>query len=383
MTDELLDAVRQRLARSGAAPTPAGVAAALRAQGRLLGDAEVLGAAAELRGELVGTGVLEPLLADPEVTDVLVSAPDRVWVDRGGGLQLTGVTFPDAAAVRRLAQRLAAVAGRRLDDARPWVDARLPDGTRMHAVLPPVAVASTCLSLRVVRPRAFSLAELVDAGTVPPGGDRILRALVEARISYVISGGTGAGKTTLLSSLLGAVGVNERIVLAEARPPRLRTGPSARDPPGSSRPANQEVAGRAVSRRSGSGRPPRRRPDRSDRRRRCGEPKLARTAVELRPGGEPAEAWGRFGEIPGAGSLARCLYRAGATGAPAADPIARLAASIRAERAAAAVARAQRAGVLITAPVGLCFLPAFLAVGVAPVIIGLAGDLLATGGPGR
>ncbi|ESU51251.1 type II secretion system F family protein [Streptomyces filamentosus] len=111
--------------------------------------------------------------------------------------------------------------------------------------------------------------------------------------------------------------------------------------------------------------------------------RLARTAVEIRLGGEPADSWGRFGEIPGAGPLARCLYRAGSTGAPAADPIARLAASIRAERAAAAVARAQRAGVLITAPVGLCFLPAFLAVGVAPVIIGLAGDLLATGGPGR
>lgn len=152
----LLDAVRQRLAESGAEPTPARVAAALRAQGRLLGDTEVLGAAEELRCELVGTGPLEPLLADPAVTDVLVSAPDRVWVDRGGGLELTDVSFADAAAVRRLAQRLAAVAGRRLDDARPWVDARLPDGTRMHAVLPPVAVGSTCLSLRVVRPRAFS-----------------------------------------------------------------------------------------------------------------------------------------------------------------------------------------------------------------------------------
>ncbi|MFE3667124.1 TadA family conjugal transfer-associated ATPase [Streptomyces sp. NPDC059164] len=246
MTDELLDAVRQRLARSGVAPTPAGVAAALRAQGRLLGDAEVLGAAEELRGELVGTGVLEPLLSDPEVTDVLVSAPDRVWVDRGGGLQLTGVTFSDAAAVRRLAQRLAAVAGRRLDDARPWVDARLPDGTRMHAVLPPVAVASTCLSLRVVRPRAFSLAELVDAGTVPPGGDRILRALVEARVSYVISGGTGAGKTTLLSSLLGAVGGNERIVLAEDSAELRPDHPHVVRL--ESRPANQEGAGRVTLR---------------------------------------------------------------------------------------------------------------------------------------
>ncbi|WP_370413534.1 TadA family conjugal transfer-associated ATPase [Streptomyces fradiae] len=211
----LLDAVRQRLAESGAEPTPARVAAALRAQGRLLGDAEVLGAAEQLRSELVGTGPLEPLLADPRVTDVLVSAPDRVWVDRGAGLETTGVTFADAAAVRRLAQRLAAVAGRRLDDARPWVDARLPDGTRMHAVLPPVAVGSTCLSLRVVRPRAFSVAELTDAGTVPPGGEPVLRALIEARVSFLVSGGTGSGKTTLLSTLLGLVGPRERIVIAE------------------------------------------------------------------------------------------------------------------------------------------------------------------------
>lgn len=215
MSTPYLESVRQSLAESGAEPTPAGVAAALRAQGRLLGDTQVLGAAESLRRELVGTGPLEPLLTDPDVTDVLVSAPDQVWVDRGRGLERSGVVFPDAEAVRRLAQRLAAVAGRRLDDARPWVDARLPDGTRMHAVLPPVAVGSTCLSLRVVRPRAFSLAELVDAGTVPPGGGHILRALVENRVSYLVSGGTGTGKTTLLSTLLGLVGEGERIVLAE------------------------------------------------------------------------------------------------------------------------------------------------------------------------
>ncbi|MEU2388474.1 TadA family conjugal transfer-associated ATPase [Streptomyces sp. NPDC012461] len=237
----LLDGVRRWLAESGAEPTPARVAQALRDQGRVLGDAEVLWAAQQLRSELVGSGPLEPLLADPSVTDVLVSAPDRVWVDRGGGLELTGVRFPDASAVRRLAQRLAAVAGRRLDDARPWADARLPDGTRLHAVLPPVAVGCACLSLRVVRPRAFTLDELVAAGTVPPGGDRILRALLEARLSFLVSGGTGSGKTTLLSALLGLAGPDERLVLAEdsaeLRPDhphvvRLET-----------RPANQEGAG--------------------------------------------------------------------------------------------------------------------------------------------
>ncbi len=211
----LLDGVRQWLVESGGEPTPARVAQALREQGRVLGDAQVLGAAERLRSELVGSGPLEPLLDDPSVTDVLVPAPDRVWVDRGGGLELTAVSFADAAAVRRLAQRLAAVAGRRLDDAHPWVDARLPDGTRLHAVLPPVAVGSTCLSLRVVRPKAFTLDELVAAGTVPPGGDRLLRALLDARLSFLISGGTGSGKTTLLSALLGLAGPGERIVLAE------------------------------------------------------------------------------------------------------------------------------------------------------------------------
>ncbi|MCX5381702.1 TadA family conjugal transfer-associated ATPase [Streptomyces sp. NBC_00083] len=237
----LLDAVRQRLAQSGAEPTPARVAAALRAQGRLLGDAEVLGGAEELRSELVGTGPLEPLLADPDVTDVLVSAPDRVWVDRGGGLEPTGIRFADAAAVRRLAQRLAAVAGRRLDDARPWVDARLPDGTRMHAVLEPIAVGSTCLSLRVVRPRAFSLAELTAAGTVPPGGEKLLRALIRARVSFLVSGGTGTGKTTLLSTLLGLVGAGERIVLAEDSAELRPDHPHVVRL--ESRPANQEGAG--------------------------------------------------------------------------------------------------------------------------------------------
>ncbi|MFB1046340.1 TadA family conjugal transfer-associated ATPase [Streptomyces chrestomyceticus] len=242
----LLEAVRGRLAQAGAEPTPARVAMALRAEGRLLGDAEVLGVVSALRSELVGCGPLEPLVAAPEVTDVLVSAPDEVWVDRGGGLERTSVRFADEAAVRRLAQRLASVAGRRLDDAHPWVDARLPDGTRLHAVLPPVAVAGTCLSLRVLRPRAFTLAELVAAGTIPPDGDRLLRAVLDARLSFLISGGTGSGKTTLLSSLLSLAGPAERLVLAEdsaeLRPDhphvvRLET-----------RPANQEGVGRVTLR---------------------------------------------------------------------------------------------------------------------------------------
>ncbi|MFF4924962.1 TadA family conjugal transfer-associated ATPase [Kitasatospora xanthocidica] len=212
----LVDAVRLRLAESGAAPTAGSVAAALRATRPPLGGDEVLDTVRSLRAELVGAGPLDRLLAAPDVTDVLVNGPDEVWVDRGGGLQrTTGVRFADAEAVRRLAHRLATAAGRRLDDARPWVDARLPDGTRLHAVLPPIAAGCTHISLRVCRPRPFTLDELVAGGSLPPEGAELLAGIVRARLSLLVSGGTGSGKTTLLSALLGLVGPDERIVLAE------------------------------------------------------------------------------------------------------------------------------------------------------------------------
>src|SRR5262249_1528101 len=119
------------------------------------------------------------------------------------------VAFADDAAVRRLAQRLAAAAGRRLDDASPFVDATLPDGTRLHAVLPPITPATT-LSLRVLARRRFELRELVDAQVAT-----LLRAIVAARLTLVISGGTGTGKTTLLGALLGCVPPSERLVVIE------------------------------------------------------------------------------------------------------------------------------------------------------------------------
>jgi pilus assembly protein CpaF len=155
------------------------------------------------------------LLHDPEVTDVLVNGPDEVWLDAGAGLVRVNVRFPDEAALRRLAQRLAAVAGRRLDDAAPYADARLPGGIRLHAVLPPVAAGGTCLSLRLPRRRAFTLDELVAAGTIPDAGARLLAALIAARIAFLVAGGTGSGKTTLLSSVLSLVDPGERIVLVE------------------------------------------------------------------------------------------------------------------------------------------------------------------------
>jgi pilus assembly protein CpaF len=213
---ELADRVRRRLAESGEPVTPARVAAMLREETRgVVGDAAMLELLRAAQSEFVGAGPLEPLLRDPATTDVLVNAPDEVWVDQGRGLRRVPVRFDDDAAVRRLAQRLASSAGRRLDDARPWVDATLPDGTRLHAVLPPIAAATTYLSLRVLRARAFPLDELVDLGTMTRAAATILRLVVEARLAFLVSGGTGSGKTTLLASLLGTVGPGERIVLVE------------------------------------------------------------------------------------------------------------------------------------------------------------------------
>jgi pilus assembly protein CpaF len=209
------DRVRAQLLDAARPPTLSDVARALRDDGVLLGADALLAEAERLHGELAGAGPLTRLLRDPHVTDVLVTAPDRVWVDRGEGVELTDVAFPDDRAVRRLAQRLAAACGRRLDDASPYVDARTPDGTRVHAVLAPIAVGGTCLSLRVGRRRAFTVTDLVAAGSLPAEVAPWIRAVVDARLAVLVSGGTGTGKTTWLSMLLGLCDPRERIVVVE------------------------------------------------------------------------------------------------------------------------------------------------------------------------
>lgn len=222
VSPDLLDRVRSRLARTSVAPSPATVAAAIRAESSgVLGDTDLLDALRVLQTELTGAGVLEPLLGQQDISDVLVTAPDEVWVDRGAGLERSTVTFADEAAVRRLAQRLALAAGRRLDDAQPWVDGRLPGvagsdfGVRLHAVLAPVAQAGTCLSLRVLRPATQGLDALCATGTVPPDARELLRRIVAGRLAFLVVGGTGAGKTTLLAALLGSVPAHERILCVE------------------------------------------------------------------------------------------------------------------------------------------------------------------------
>lgn len=212
---EVVDAVRERLSRRPGELSPARVAEALRATGLPVGDATVLAVHDALRGDVLGAGILEPLLRLPGVTDVLVNGADQVYLDRGAGLERTEVRFPGDEAVRRLAQRLAAGGGRRLDDATPYVDVRLPDGTRLHAVLAPLARPGTIVSLRVPTRRAFTLDDLVDAGACGAAGARLLADLVAARLAFLVSGGTGSGKTTLLGTLLGLADPGERLVLVE------------------------------------------------------------------------------------------------------------------------------------------------------------------------
>ncbi len=206
----LVGRVRHRLASTGSH-----LEAAVRDEVTLLADDTVLaGLQREVSAELVGAGPLEVLLSLPGITDVLVNSPDQVWIDRGSGLERSGVSFRDDAAVRRLAHRLATAAGRRLDDASPFVDAALPDGTRLHAALPPVTEHPT-ISLRVLARTRFTLADLVIAGAMTDRVAGLLRAVVQARLAFVVSGGTGTGKTTLLGALLGCAEPGERLLLVE------------------------------------------------------------------------------------------------------------------------------------------------------------------------
>jgi len=211
---DLIERVRTALADDPGPVTPGRVAAAVRAAGAVLGDVGLLDVVDALRAELVGAGPLEQLLADPEVTDVLVNGTEGVWIDRGHGVERVRLDLGGEPAVRRLAVRLAAVAGRRLDDAAPYVDARLPGGVRVHAVLPPL-VEGTHLSLRVPHRRSLGLIDLVRLGAVPPDWALLIERLVRQRTALLVSGGTGSGKTTVLATLLGLVPPGERIVVVE------------------------------------------------------------------------------------------------------------------------------------------------------------------------
>jgi pilus assembly protein CpaF len=155
------------------------------------------------------------LLSDPGITEVVVNGPADVWIERRGRLQRASLRFDDAGALRDACVRLAARAGRRLDDAQPMVDARLADGSRLNVVLPPLAPDGPLLTLRRFAPRPFTLAELVELDSLSAADAELLRTCVQARLAIVISGGTSSGKTSLLGALAAHIDAAERIVTVE------------------------------------------------------------------------------------------------------------------------------------------------------------------------
>ena len=164
---------------------------------------------------LVGLGPLETLLRDPAVSDVLVNSPDSVYVERGGELVRTEVSFPDDSAVVAAVERVIAPLGLRLDRASPTIDARLPDGSRLHAVIPPAAVDHPVVAIRRFVPSIASLDDLVGRGSISPSQGSVLNEMVVGRKNILVSGGTGTGKTTLLNVLAGAVPDGERTITIE------------------------------------------------------------------------------------------------------------------------------------------------------------------------
>lgn len=207
--------VRRHLAFIGRTPTAQDVAEALRATGHVVSDSVVLAIQDGIARDSMGIGILQPLLDMDGLTDILVNGPDQVFVDRGAGLEAVDVRFPDDESVRQLGVRLAASVGRRLDDGSPFVDARLSNGVRFHAVLNGVAHPGTCLSLRIPSKRHLSMEDWERSRCVDPQASAILRRVIEKKVSFLISGGTGSGKTTLLGSMLSLVPGSERIVVVE------------------------------------------------------------------------------------------------------------------------------------------------------------------------
>ncbi|MEP7161486.1 MAG: TadA family conjugal transfer-associated ATPase [Dermatophilaceae bacterium] len=209
------DAQVRAWSQAGRAPTADRVAQLVAGRAAVLGDEGAANARRTLAARVLGAGPLEPLLTLPGVTDVLVNGPDGVWVDDGNGLRRVACDVGGPEDVRRLAVRLVGLTGRRLDDASPYVDGRLPGGVRLHAILPPLVASGAHISLRVPHRTAPRLDELAAGGSMPPAWVAVLRAMVRSRCSYVVTGGTGSGKTTLLAALLGEVGHDERVVIVE------------------------------------------------------------------------------------------------------------------------------------------------------------------------
>jgi pilus assembly protein CpaF len=218
--DDLADRLRERLlidagADGAAGPLPERIRALVDREAGLLDAATRAELVARIARRSFGLGPLEPLLADPDVDEIMVNGCEPVWVERAGRLEATDVAFGDEAALRHAIERILAPVGRRVDEAEPLADARLPDGSRVNIVLPPLAVDGPVLTIRRFRRRPLDADALIAVGTwTPPLRDFLARA-VRARLNILVSGGTGSGKTTTLGALSSFVGRGERITTIE------------------------------------------------------------------------------------------------------------------------------------------------------------------------
>jgi pilus assembly protein CpaF len=211
-----------------------------------ISDAEVPLLINDILDELLGLGPLEPLLKDPTVDDILVNTHSRVFVERGGLLSPTLVRFKDDDHLLRIIDKIVSRVGRRIDESQPMVDARLPDGSRVNAVIAPIAVDGPLLSIRKFSRIPFNLERLIEIGTITPEIAELLAGIVRCRLNVIISGGTGTGKTTFLNAISAFISHKERIVTIEdAAELQLQQPHVARL---ETRPANVEGKGAIVQR---------------------------------------------------------------------------------------------------------------------------------------
>ncbi|MBI5940293.1 MAG: CpaF family protein [Caulobacterales bacterium] len=169
----------------------------------------------EVFDEMVGLGPIEPLLKDESINDILINGPFQVYVERRGELELTPIRFRDNDHLLRIVNRIVAAVGRRIDESSPMVDARLADGSRVNAAIPPIAIDGACVSIRKFSKKPLSFERLVAVGAMPACVAEFLHGAVRARVSTVISGGTGSGKTTLLNACSAAISHGERLITIE------------------------------------------------------------------------------------------------------------------------------------------------------------------------
>ena len=222
------------------------VPAALDEERLLLSRADRIRLQEAVYAETAGYGPIDDLLRDESVTEIMVNGPRDVWVERDGRLYLTDIAFADADHVLRLIQRIVAAVGRRCDESSPMVDARLPDGSRVNAIIPPLSLVGPVLTIRKFRSVVLAPADLLARGSISPDALELLRRCVLGRLNIVVAGGSGSGKTTLLNVLSSFISSGERIITIEdAAELRLRQRHVV---PLEARPANTEGAGHVTIR---------------------------------------------------------------------------------------------------------------------------------------